>query len=265
MSAIRIVVFIAILSLGMAVPTAELEGQANQARIADQLLSVDRRSQIQALDRLQAIPPEDVEEILASALSEALERRNRAFQRHLERENGWDHADTEFHIGLIESAIRLQPPDVIPLLVGALGTGVKVPRRLADLGEVAAPAVLASIESVETSGRQISSALLTLRFMIEDPGKSPLSSDTRHAVREVARTYLEDPGVWMPDLVLQRAIDLAVSLDDPDLTGTVESLASRPEAVAARMPQVEDAERREHVQAHAAARLAGVPALPSRR
>jgi hypothetical protein len=155
---------------------------------------------------------------------------------------------------------ELHDPASIPALAAALGSGFAAIRPLAAFGEQAVPAVLAVEASPESSPGVIGEALITLRFIVEEASaRGGLSDGTLAELRRVARRRLES-GEGLALTPLWWAIDLAWTLQDKDLRGLVEALATDPKMVVAR--GITDPGLIEQTQHRAAARLAGTPPLP---
>jgi hypothetical protein len=97
---------------------------------------------------------------------------------------------------------------------------------LADFGEPAARAVLQVVsERRDPASSRFSSALWTLRLLLERAQDGTLSRATLDDIRSVAAEQLNQPES-VPSL--WTAIQIAVILDDDDLRSVVEALARDP-------------------------------------
>jgi hypothetical protein len=156
---------------------------------------------------------------------------------------------------LARSVAALRDPATIPALVRSnIGSGIS--RALADFGDLAVrPLTDFANDSEEVT--QLTSTLLTLRWMVERTDVTPLSAQSLVTIRQVAESRLSGPE---SPFVLRRAIDLAVALNDPQLNEIVRSLAADPAAVIAR--GVSDPAQVQQTQKRAADGLAGTPPGP---
>ena len=164
-------------------------------------------------------------------------------------------------IAIVAGAVaELHDPGTIPALANfALGTGGPPINALAAFGEQAAPAVLAVVMSPNSSHEKVDSGLITLRFMVEETAKHPLSPGTIDQIRRAAEKHLTT-GKGVQVTTLWRAIDLAVVLNDAKLRDTVQSIASDWNAVL--KLGLEDSKLIEQTQKRAADGLAGILPLP---
>lgn len=269
MLSIRVLWTLSLVAASLTLQTPALEGQADQEALARDLMSDDRGAQIRAVYRIRALDAREIETELIDALVQVAERENATRRARMEalrrgaRGPEYEERDT-FAGDVFEVLVQLKARETIPVLVEGMDTGSMVPRALADFGELAAPVVLDTVGAEDPYYRHVWSGLLTLRFMMEDPGAHPLSEETLDRIRGVAKRYLDEPGDQVPDLVLRLAIDLALILDDSHLREIVELLALDMEAVKVRAPALQDEQRLDRVRRHAAERLAGEPALPPR-
>lgn len=250
------------------VPHAQLE--VDQRALARQLVAVDRTERAKALDFAAEIEPEKTGQELRAALMAALEREGRlTAQRETTQRDAASGSrrekiveelkDPEFIARAARVVAALHDPNAILALNSALGSGFPVIRALAEFGEQAAPAVLATVMSPESMHYAVDHGLITLRFMVEQANAHPLSPATRAQIRSAAEQHLKT-GKGLAITTLRCAIDLAAVLKDPDLRRTVASLAVDANAIVAR--GVEDPEQIERTQLLANQRLAGIPPLP---
>lgn len=236
----------------------------DQEDIAKQLLGTDPTDRRNALAAAESLGPK-MGPALRGALFTALEREG---QMHAERyraskrgEAVGELKDAEFIGALTRAVVPLRDPGSIPGLLEALGTGALVTNALADFGEAAAPGVLAVVTSSASVPDAIDHGLITLRFMTEGTQLRPLSPPIVAQVRAAARQRLTGQQPFVT--TIWRAIDLAMALQDPDLTKMVQSIADSPLEVRSR--GVTDPELLARTQKFASDRLAGVRALPTRR
>jgi hypothetical protein len=243
-----------------------VEGQRSQEAIARALVADDAMQQTRAVAEAQRIGAGQVGPELRRALIAALQQKNETYRGYArarwrgEPATAWG-GDGEGHVylALVELVVDMKHPETVDALVGALGTGLSAIRALADFGELAAPAVIGVVTDPRGAPDEVSDGLLTLRFLVEDQSIPPASLELHSAVRDAAAERLSgEQSVG----VLERAIDLAVALEDEALLGIVRALARERNEVVAR--GVDDPSLIERIQEHARDRLAGLPALPPR-
>jgi hypothetical protein len=233
----------------------------NQQLIADMLLSEDKEERSRAAGLALALRPQAIEANLRAALVAAVERDTDAYYSGLDayfrgepvvgEEDEFDH-----HLAIIELVAALNDPIAIPALART-GTGMTAIRALVNFGELPIPALLETAQSSKSHPFQVSDSLIALRLIIEAVQANRLLEDTLAAVSHLARQKLTER---TSDIVLWRAIDLAVILDNAELRAIVESLAADPNEVLAR--GITEPDLIERTQKRAADRLAGMPALP---
>jgi hypothetical protein len=238
--------------------------QPNQRELAAQLLGSDIQERRKALDATRHLGGR-MAPALRTALFTALEREallhTTRYHATKRGEVLGDMDDPEF-IGAVTRAVAvLQDPRAIPGLVAALGTGATVTNALAEFGEAAAPPVIGVVAAPDSTPDAIGHGLITLRFMVEGRSTRPLSPQTQAGIRRVAEQRLTGKQPFVT--TLWRAIDLAVALRDTDLNAIVKAIAENPQETITR--GFTDPSLVERTQKHAADRLAGVPALPSRQ
>lgn len=158
-----------------------------------------------------------------------------------------DEGRAEYQIAVLRAVRSLRDPRAIPLLVEAAGTGGGVWRGLAEFGDLAVPAVLATWYGRTTRDRPTLQVLglpfgllHTLKAMVEG---GRLSASSREAVLTVAHGAIEQPD---DASVLEAAVDLALALQDPELVSQVEAIAQDLGEVYRR--GVQDPERAERIQ-----------------
>jgi len=233
----------------------------DQSEVARRLLTGDVSERAGALGRVRQIGPEKVNPQLRAALITALERENALVAQFRARRAAGEVVprlgNGELLAGLAFVVSAFRDPRAIPGLAGAHGYSPAASAALADFGEPAAPAVLAVLETT-TNTSVADDALRTLRFMAEGVGRQPLTDGTRDRIRRAAKRRLTEPQKSIT--TIWGAIDLAVALEDPELRGIVQSLASDRSAVV-RLRKT-DRDLVDRTQRVAAERLAGVPPLP---
>lgn len=239
----------------------------DQEALAKQLVGQNVRDQSTALEIALSMGPRNAGPELRAALI-------RALQREAQIQTGRYHAggrgepfqpqeDPELILRLARAVADLQDPAAIPALAATLGTGFTVIRALTGFGEQAAPAVLQVVTSPESSHYAVDDGLVALRMMVEVAAARPLSAAIREQIRVVARQRLTTPGgIISTGVTLRSAIDLAMVLDDPELTLIVSALAYDSQEVVAR--GVTDPELIRRTQQRALDRLAGIPPQPRR-
>lgn len=222
----------------------------------EQLFGTDLGARARALAKSGEILVE-IKESLLSALEEEVtyleERRVRARAGiKLDR-----HRDPNFAATLTEIVIELHEPRALPLLIGVLGSGYsRTFRALAEFGE---PAVNPLVEVALNSNNinQQDQAMVALRCLVEHT--NPLSDDAMNSIRRVAEVRMNSPvRLAETGIMLRKAIDLAVAVNDQGLRKLVELISYDSQAV--RRQGISIPERIEKTQKHASDRLAGVPA-----
>ncbi|MGH7470674.1 MAG: hypothetical protein ACRENP_22225 [Longimicrobiales bacterium] len=163
----------------------------------------------------------------------------------------------EFIAHLSRFVAELRDPRAIPALAEAIYGGGTVARALAAFGEQSVPAVTRVVAAPDVHYDVVNHALLTLRFVLE--GQTPVSSSTRNQIRESAALRLTGKQYFT---TLWKAMDLAITLNDPSLRAIVQTIASDRGQILAR--GISDPEVIARTQRLAVERLAGVPALPRR-
>lgn len=245
--------------------TACASAQVNQRNIAQDLLRTDVAARNRALETAIKLGPANTGPELRVALIKALEQEG---QIHARRHDSFRRGeslppleDPEFILAVSRTVAQLRDPNAIPALAGALGTGFTVIRALAGFGERAAPAVLAVVTNADSYHEAVNEGLIALRLMVESSQAHPLSAGTTVQIKRAAEQRLNTLGqMASTGSTLRWAIDLAVTLGDPDLRRIVESLAADRRQVMAR--GVSDPELIARTQKRATERLAGMPAMP---
>jgi len=238
-----------------------LQAQVVQAELAQQLLVPDRTLRTQAVRDARSIPPDSLVPAVRAALIQFLDEENALREARFDaamRGEILDPIEDDLYGSVAEIVVSMRDPDAIPALVGALGTGNLVIQAVARFGSHAAAHVLQAVTDRESPPYRVSDGLIALRCMVEESGGPSLSSGELRAVGIAASMRLEDPSG--SPVTLRVAVDLALSLEDADLRGTVVALASDGDAV--RRRGVEDPDLVSWIQRAAHDRISGVPALP---
>ncbi len=181
-------------------------------------------------------------------------------------EAGADYVDA-----LLDAVLEMRDPASIPALVRSPTFGAPVATALADFGPRALPAALEAATSPDSREFLVSSALMTLRIMVEEwGGPAALSPERRAELAAAAALYLNGPGEayaeltadsgWRVGIVVRRAMGLAAVLGDSGLRSRLEEIAA--DASVAEALGVTSDGSAARTQAEAAALLAGTPPLP---
>lgn len=238
----------------------EAQNTPDQRTISRQLLSGNLQERHSAFDSARGIPVDRRGSELRGALIELLDRENKLVASVLERrEILAEYEDPEFIAQLARVVAELRDPRAIAVLSEATYGGLTAVRALAHFGEEAVPAIVKVVRARRSHYDLVNHGLIALRFIAEDARTSALSTDAVGAIKRAADERLTGKQHFT---TLWRAIDLAVVLEDPELTAKVSALALDREQVVAR--GVADLETIERTQQHARDRLAGHPALPRR-
>ncbi len=258
----RQVVLLLIALTGAAVGSAPVQAQVDQSVLAQRILGSDIDERTEALEQAGRLRPQDTGPELRTALIRALERagqvRAQRYHASLRGEALQPLEDGEFILRVSRVVAELRDPRAIPALIGALGTGFGVTRALVAFGEEATPALLAAVNSPETSHYVVADALVVFRFLVEGAGPHRLSAATVHEIQRATKQLLTGRSYFT---TLWKAIDLALALRDAELRRIVQSIASDRRQVVER--GIEDPEIVELTQRQAAERLAGVPPKPA--
>lgn len=236
-----------------------LEAQADQAALATQLSSEDRAARLEAAVTAGCLDTAAISPGLERALIRALEREGQVADQRRRGERGFvPHPELASTLALVVA--RLGNPAAIEGLTGTLGRSAPAMEALARFGEPAAKAVLDMLSGKKGDGVPALGGLVTLRFMVERSDEQPLTEVTLQRIHEQTADMLNDPPVDSP-AELAGAIDLAVTLGDPQLLTIVDDLATDTAAVVAR--GITTPRYVQYVQRRARARLAGEPPTPT--
>lgn len=256
MSKLRSAASVAGVVLATAVIAGAVEGQADQAVLAQQLLGQDRAQRDRALTAIESIDAENRSSELRTALITLLERLNAVKAEARSRGVAVETLENPETIWYVAHLVaQLQDPRAIPAL--SKFPSVEAARALAAFGERAVPELVGVVASPTSHYTQVENGLLALRFIVEASAARPLSDGALRQIREAAEQRLTGEQYFTP---LWSAIDLAIALDDPQLRQIVEALASDRGEVIAR--GITAAHLIDRTQKRAADRLAGLPPLP---
>ena len=241
------------------------ESQSNDAEAAALLLRGDFEEQVRAIEWARSRPPAAMEPVLRDALITTLDR---AIIEYNESLRAWARGEavaqwreeTDITGALLELVTAMRDRRALPVLARSASTGWMAIGALLEFGEEAVPALNEVALSRRSENGQVSAALYALRMMLDKYGLDSFRPETTLAIRDVAADRLSEPYSFV---VLRSAIDLASTLNDPDLDGILRSLASDRDFVVAR--GVLNADQVKQVRKQAADRLAGVPPPPNPR
>jgi hypothetical protein len=242
-----------------------LQGQVDQASLAQQLRSASVAEQDRALAEVLALAPDEIGPELRVTLIAELEKVVRAHRAHRKaRKLGQPLPpveDPKFILPLSRAVAGLNEPRAIPALAGGLGTGGTVIRALVEFGDQSAAAISSVVRSVERSTPEVNDGLIALRFLIERAETHPVSPGTLEEIRSVAHEHLlRSPVSDRTGGTLRWAVDLAIVLGDPDLREIVALLATDETALIER--GITDPDDISRTQARATDGLAGRLPLP---
>lgn len=261
-SVVQSVLVIGVLTATVALGWATLQ-QPDPLTVAGQLVSEDAIVQRRALESIAAADKrslsEEVKAALATALLREAERNTRRYWQQREGKQLEPLPDPELLPRLARVVAEMEDSRAIPAMAAALGPGLPLVRGLATFGTAAVPDVIRVAMSPQSTHYAVNDGLVVLRMIVEHAGGAKeLDRQTLLDMRRVARHHL----ITRPRFIgtVWWAMDLAVLLDDPTLRSVVERFAQDAE-LAVSMGASDDAVVLE-TQQRAAARLAGVPALP---
>ncbi|HQZ40021.1 MAG TPA: hypothetical protein PLH72_13370 [Vicinamibacterales bacterium] len=234
-----------------------------QIAIASQLVSNDPVQQSRALLAVETMDQstlgDDVKAALATALQQESRRNTRRYWQNRAGQALEPLPDPELMAHLSRVVAELHDPRTIPALAESLGVGSPAIRTLAGFGELAAPAVLDVVMSPASTHYAIDQGLIALRFMVEASRTGHrLSPSILERIGHAAEYHLTHRPRFI--FTVWRAIDLAVTLQDPRLRTIVQAFASGPQPATAM--GATDSDDLERTQKKALDGLAGVPPLP---
>jgi hypothetical protein len=234
---------------------------ANDA-VADRLRGGTAAERSAALEAVRTAGARNASARVRAALLAALEQEGRLFTDRYHRGRSGealpDLEDPEFIARASRVVAELDDPAAIPALTAALGTGFTVIHALTAFGDQAVPSVVSAVVSPDSMPDALNHGLITLRFMVENLDTRPLSASSAALIRRAAQQRLRMADNTFVTTVW-RAIDLAVTLDDPEFRQTVELLASD---YGTAISSGIDPEYVDQTARRASERLAGTPALP---
>lgn len=240
--------------LALMLGTAQLSAQADQSALAHQLLDGNTSEQMRAAAIAEQIGSPDIGQELRSAILTALEREG-LIAAERRRGEGTKRESSELIARLALLATDWTSPQAIPGLTLSLGKSPPAIEALAQFGEPAAGPVMDVIE--ETPSNSVLMDGLRAIRLVEGVGREPLRPATLERIRTLTAEYLTGDDRYV---IVLRAIDLAIVLDDPELRTIVESMATDRDALMAR--GITDPRDIRDVQEHAARRLNGEPPRP---
>ena len=174
--------------------------------------------------RLPGVPPEKWGPEIRAAVVRAVEQ-----EAWLDAPEDWG----ELHVELYEAVAvigEMGDPIAIAPLAGFGMTGFPVYETLVYLGEPALREVIATATAPGRTRTQRSarrSAFVVMAMFVDERGPQGLGAGLLSEIRSMAASALDDR-----ELVME-AIDLSVLLEDAELAGTVERLATTPSSVQA--------------------------------
>lgn len=245
--------------------SAPLQAQVQSDRLVASLVSGTRHERAYALERVNALTPDQMNASIREALIEALFDEVALHRSRIEARQRGERVDPLPQPYLLQRLARsvalLRHPSSIPVLIRALGSDLEVVRALGDMRTEAAPGVLAVVRSRHSSGYAVNHALMALRCMVESSDTAPLPQDVETEIRSAVRSILHDPETdGSPAVLMWNAVHLAVALGDPELAQLVHDLASDPTALAER--GITRSDLLERTRERARQRLGGEPARP---
>jgi len=234
-----------VLVCSAAMPAAQ-EQPISQKELTDRITTGTRPAKDLALLSVLAIPPNRREPVLEEALVNELERLNKKRLENFRRLRAGEPTEPEgegpgeYRLAVTQAVTESSNPNVIPVLVGALGSGIGVSRALAKFGETSVAPVAAAARAPHPDRSTPSDALRALQFVLE-AGK-PLSTTSRAQILAVANERLTGAQYF---LHVPAAIDLAIATGDSSLRRRVEQLASDPAQL--RLMEITDPKQQKYV------------------
>jgi hypothetical protein len=210
-------------------PAFSRQSDLSQKHLAEVMTTGTYQAKDAAIGDVLAIPAERRLLILEEALIEELQRLNTARWERFRRlrsgqplePEGEGHG--EYRLAVTQAVAQSSNPNVIPALIGALGSGTGVSRALAKFGDAAVAPVASFARGPSPDTGATDDALRALQFMIE--GSTPLSSRSRSQILTVAAERLTGSQDFTN---VTAAIGLAIAIKDMTLRRRVEQLASDP-------------------------------------
>ncbi len=253
----RLVRTAATLLFGLILCSGVANGQVNQAELAQRVAEDGLQVRYGAAVQVLEMGTENVDPVLRDALVAAFAEEAAEFQAYRRGEAPQPDLSAMGMLALVVSEFK--DPRAFEPMISTLAVVMGSVRGLAVLGD---PAVLPVVE-VARNGEgpeDMTRAFLTLRLLAEGVGEIPVSTASREAMVAVARERLAmERSIGG---VLEWAIDLAAVLDDAGLRETLETIATDPTALEARLANPTP-QRVERIQRRALERLVGVPPVPT--
>jgi hypothetical protein len=242
-----------VLACSTAMPAAQ-ENPISQKDLAERIATGTLPAKDTALLYVLAIPANRREPVLEEALINELERLNEKRLenfRRLRAEEPTEHEGEgpgEYRLAVTQAVAESSNPNVIPALVGALGSGIGVSRALAKFGDASVAPLAAVARIPHPDHGTTSDALKALQIVLE--GGKPLSSTSRAQILTVASERLAGTQHF---LHVAAAVDLAIATGDSSLRRRVELLASDPAQL--RLTEINDPKQQKYVRDAAGAAL----------
>jgi hypothetical protein len=162
------------------------QSDVSQKHLTEVMATGTYQAKDAAIGGVLAIPPERRLSFLEQALIEELQRLNTARWERFRRLRSGQSVEPEgeghgeYRLAVTQAVAQSSNPNVIPALIGALGSGTGVSRALAKFGEAAVAPVAAYARGPSPGTGATDDALRALQFMIE--GSTPLSSRSRSQI-----------------------------------------------------------------------------------
>ena len=246
-------VFGLVMACSTAMPAAQ-EKPISQKDLAERIATGTMPAKDAALFEVLAIPPNRREPVLEEALINELERLNKKRLENFRRLRAGEPTEPEgegpgeYRLAVTQAVAESSNPNVIPVLVGALGSGIGVSRALAKFGDASVAPVAAVARIPHPDRGTTSDALRALQIVLE--GGTPLSSTSRTQILTVANERLTGPQYF---LHVATAVDLAIATGDSSLRRRVELLANDPAQL--RLMEINDPKQQKYVRDAANAAL----------
>jgi hypothetical protein len=222
------------------------EQPISQKELADRITTGTRPAKDLALLSVLAIPPNRREPVLEEALVNELQRLNEKRLARFQLLRAGKPAEPEgegpgeYRLAVTQAVTESSNPNVIPVLVGALGSGIGVSRALAKFGDAAVAPVAAAARSPHPDRSTTIDAMRALQIVLE--GGKPLSSTSRARILTVANERLTGAQHF---LHVPAAVDLAIATGDSGLRRRVGQLASDPAQL--RLMEITDPKQQKYV------------------
>ena len=210
-----------------------VHAQVGQGEMASQILSDEVEVRGAAIRSVASMATDEIGEELGIAVLELLNRMNGLRAERNEAAARGEELDTtnqlDSYLAVMRIAAKLGDPQSIPTLIGAFGSGLRIPHALSRFGEDAVEPLLVVVNDPDSWHDHAQGALDTFSYMIADG--VPLSPTSRDQIIDATQRRLT--GVQFIT-TLWSAMDLAVRLNEPNLRQIVESIAADSDEVIAR-------------------------------